>query len=126
MKKLLITLLVVVLCVACVGLVACGSGDIHGTYKLYSVEYAGTTYVIGTAEATEMGLTANDMILVVNSDGTAAIKNYEVEASHGTWVLEGNSFIMTIYGETEPQTFTVSGNTITINVDGKKIVLKKA
>lgn len=125
MKKLLTILLVVVLAVACVGLVACAPNGIEGTYKFYSVEYNGTTYVVGTSEAIQMGFTTNSIFLEVRKDGTATITNTVIDESYtGTWVLEGNSFIMTYDGDS--QTFTVSGNTIIINGDGEVVTLKKA
>ena len=129
MKKFLTILLVMVLGIASACLVACSTsssidGNVEGTYKFYSIEYEGTTTVVGTSQAIEMGLTEEAITLVVREDGTATIANSIISESYtGTWVLNGNSFAMTADGDT--QTFTFSNGTMTIHGDGEVVVLKK-
>ena len=124
MKKLLTILLSALLCLACVGMVACGN-DAEGTYKFKSMTMGGQTFNIGdVAPWGDEELTADSNQIVLEKDGVA--KAVSVVAGHtenqtGTWTLDGENISITIEGMTQSGTLKDGVITLTISAGGQSM-----
>ncbi len=130
MKKLkvwLLTLVSVMAIVCC--LAACGSSSKAGTYKIASMTIAGTEYKVGD-EIPVLGKLADDYVTItLNEDGTcemvAKMVGTEIK-TEGTWkenADDSNKIDMTVEGST--QTLACDGSTISMEMSGNSVVLKK-
>lgn len=122
MKKVLSLLTVFALTVCCLFMVACSPA---GTYKFESLHYEQNGVVIDVTAGEEfMGVTFTEdfMILKLNDDGTGEIV-FQGETTPITWVKEDKVVKVTAEGEVEE--FTISGNKLTVSMDGAELVLKK-
>ena len=109
------------------GLVACGGGkSISGTFKVSSVDGKSVEDTIKEAEAAGLTMSASDiedlMVIEFGSGDSVTVKSAG-ESKSGTYKLDGETLSITIDNETE--NFTYSGDEISMDADGSKIVLKK-
>jgi hypothetical protein len=119
MKKLLAIVAAFVLTICCVGLVACGSGKVEGTYKFKSMTTkmgdVETTVTVGQ-EVLGLGtLTEDYMVIELKEGGAAAVSNAmggQAINLEGTWAQEGSDITITMTGET--QVFKLNGNQLSI------------
>lgn len=130
MKKLkvwLLTLVSVMAIVCC--LAACGSSSKAGTYKIASMTIAGTEYKVGDEIPVLGKLTDDYVTITLNEDGTcemvAKMVGMEIK-TEGTWkenADDSNKIDMTVEGST--QTLACDGSTISMEMSGNSVVLKK-
>jgi hypothetical protein len=121
MKKTLKTTLAVLMCAALLlGLCACGgsSSSLKGTTWSVS-KVSGNGMDIEGEMLSAMGF---EMSLEFSSDSDFKM-GVLGEYVEGTYTLSGNTITMTVEGESEKA--TLSGNTITMEEDGNKIVFSK-
>lgn len=111
--KIMLSALLIVSLLAC--LVACGGGSKgpSGKYTLVSMEAKGMSFDEDTLKTLGMEIT-----IEFNDDGTGSL-NFMGDSEDFTW-KDGK---MTADGEDVP--FDFSGNTVTIEQDGAKMVFKK-
>ena len=105
----------------CVLLTACGS-EIEGTYKFSSMTYNGVTINAGD---TVEGYTydADMMTITVNKDGTYEMSEGGDTVS-GTWKQkEGDVYTITFEGES--MDVTIKDGTMTFEMEGRTMVMKK-
>lgn len=119
MKKILAVALVLVF--ALTVFASCGGGGVAGTYKLKSMmgmEISALAALYG-GDASEI---EDMMSLVLKEDGTGSIVS-DGDTSSFTWTQSGNTLTMTVDGES--QDCTISGNEITMSQDGVEVVFVK-
>lgn len=129
MKKVAISVLsVLAVMIMCVCFSACSS-SITGTYKFesMSVTQGSVTTEIKAGEK-YMGmvtLSEDTFILTINDDNTIEFKTNmgEEVTVKGTWEKKDGKYYLTIEGDS--QEVTISGNKLTMESDGAKLVLKK-
>ncbi len=63
------------------------------------------------------------LIMELKADGTAVVTSMAEEAQTGTWTQSGNTITVTIDGEA--QDCTINGNEITIGLEGEQLTLVK-
>jgi hypothetical protein len=148
-KVFLVSLLAMVLGLFC--FVACGEGNIEGTYKFSSITMQNPMYdaenpVSGVEEyitvkvgemfdptGSGMGITfsADFMVVELKADGVLSVTSAmggEPETMTGTWTQDGDkvTLTMTVEGEAESQEATVKGDTLVLDMDGMgSVTLKK-
>lgn len=119
-------------CTLCVSFVLAGcSASTEGTYKFYSMkgEKNGIQIEIEVGEKFMgmMTLTEDFITMTLNEDGSVAAiskTNGEEEISTGLWIKSGEENIaITLDGETK--NCACDGKTLTIEVDGMTLILKK-
>ncbi len=116
MKKSIIVLLAIVLCLSV--LAGCGGSGLSGKYNLKTIEGGGMSMDAEGLAALGMG----EMYIEFLSDGNCNLSVIG-ETTAGTYKVNGNSVDITVEGET--QTASVSGNTITLEIEGSKAVFEK-
>lgn len=127
MKKVKGFLAAVVFAVLLVCMAACSTG-ITGTYKFssMSMNQGGLSVEVKAGEEF-MGVTITEEAysLTVNEDNTWTMKvNVGEEFTQsGTWEEKDGKYVFSAEGES--MEVTLSGNTLTFEQDGAKIVLKK-
>lgn len=104
---------------------ACGEDNakIAGTYTLYSMEDDGTLYE-GTQlddELSAVGMTRSDMYVTLKADGTGEMY---VMGMGGEISFEDGKMWPTNKPENKIA-FSVSGNKLTLNIEGAKLVFEK-
>ena len=109
------------------GLVACGGGSsISGTFKVASVDGKTVEDTVKEYEAAGLTMSASDiedlMVIEFGSGDSVTVKSAG-ESKTGTYKLDGDKLSITIDNETEELTY--SGDEISMESDGSKIVLKK-
>ena len=114
MKKVMVSVVAIIMVLS---LVACGGGknaDVAGTYKMTSMEAAGVTMDIAQlAEAA--GMDADLFKLELKEDGNFEMSMFDgagTESVSGTWKADGNTVTMTAEGEDLKA--TVDGNKLTV------------
>jgi hypothetical protein len=125
MKKVFALLLVLVMVI---GLCACGdkggktpSGNsVAGRYYLVSMAEGDMT--ISIEEYSEMLGYDVEMYIDVRADGTATAKNMDGEYMEMAW---GNGQMWPVDEPEEKANCTFSGDTMTVGMDGEKMVFKK-
>lgn len=128
MKRTMKALLeAVVFLTLCLCLAACSKG-ITGTYKFssMSMNQGGLSVDVKAGEAF-MGVTVTEdaYTLTVNEDNTwtMTVNMGQNVTQSGTWEEKDGKYVFTTDGET--MEVTLSGNTLTFEQDGVKVVLKK-
>lgn len=127
MKKVKGFLAAVVFAVLLVCMAACSTG-ITGTYKFssMSMNQGGLSVEVKAGEEF-MGVTITEEAysLTVNEDNTwtMTVNMGEVFTQNGTWEEKDGKYLFSAEGES--MEVTLSGNTLTFEQDGAKIVLKK-
>ena len=122
MKKLLLCVLSCILVACCSLMVACSSA---GTYKFDSLTYSEggvTAEVKAGEEFFGETLSADYMVLTLNSDGTGTTSSdgYEQDI---TWTEEDNVIKVVSQGQTI--NFTKDGNKLSFTMSGMTLILKK-
>lgn len=112
--------------VLCLCLTAC-STSFSGTYKFYSMSYeengmkielkAGDTYM------NMITLSEDYLVMTVNEDNTFTMTSMG-QTESGTWKEEDGKYYLTS-SDDDTLEATVSGNTVTFEMEGIKVVLKK-
>ena len=133
MKKILTILIATLLCICCVGMVACGGDGVEGVYKFKSMTYEGETYEIGDeAPWGDDILSADSNTFELKEDGTVVSTSKvagQTETQNGTWTKDGNTItvVMTVGSQSQTVTMTLDGNVLTYNVmEGMTYVYEKA
>ncbi len=107
----------------CVALV-----QMDGEYKFYSMSYEENGMLIeikvGEKFMNAITLTEDYMTMTLNKDGTAKTTFVDEEVNGGTWKKIDESHVEITF-EGDPVTVPCDGQTLTIEEDGAKIVLKK-
>ncbi|MBQ2740597.1 MAG: hypothetical protein IJF39_03125 [Clostridia bacterium] len=116
----------IIFCICCL---FCGCAKAEGTYKFSKMSYTENGILV-ELEAGEkfmgmMTLSEDFMVLTLNADGTATLKiNSDGEETlTGTWKMVDSKNIELMFGES--QTCVFDGKTITLDMDGTTISLKK-
>ncbi len=129
MKKIVVGVAVALATlIMCMCFAAC-STSVTGTYKFQSMSMTqgGTTVEIKVGEQYMGMITLNEdaFVITINEDNTVEFKINMVEEAtvNGTWEEKDGKYYITLEGET--QEITVKGNTLTMENEGAKIVLKK-
>lgn len=119
MKKLLAIVAAFVLTICCVGLVACGSSSVEGTYKFKSMTTkmgdVETTITAGQEVAGLGAVTEDYMVIELKEGGAATVSNAmggQAINLEGTWAQDGSDITITMNSET--QVFKLSGNQLSI------------
>ncbi len=127
MKKLLTILLASLLCLCCVGMVACKDEPKADTYKVYQVVADGTTYNIGdtvpeyTIGYEAVTLTEGYMILKLFDNGKAESETDGVKSTVSmTWSQTGNVITVVSTYEEEGESHT---STTEMTVDGEFLTM---
>ena len=107
--------LVVILLVSLVG---CGGG-VAGRYNLVTMEAGGQSLDIAALQS--LAGTSADMYIELKSDGTGVMK-MDTEV---TDMVYADGMIWPAGSPDEKVSFTVSGDTLTLEQDGVKMVFKK-
>lgn len=127
MKKAIIGGIITALAtvVMCLCLTACSS-SFSGTYKFYSMTYEESGVKVelkaGDKYMNMITLSEDYMVLTVNDDNTFSMAAMG-ETAKGEWKEEDGKYYLIIEGET--QEVSVSGKSITFEMEGVKVVLKK-
>ena len=122
--KLALCLILVLSTVLCMA--ACGGDDkdsIAGRYVVYSMDTEGMT-IKGetlTAALSAMGMSADDMYIQLNADGTGEMSVFGETAE----MAYADGKIWSIDEPEEKVDFTVSGGKLTLEVEGNKMVFTK-
>ena len=127
MKKAIIGGIITALAtvVMCLCLTACSS-SFSGTYKFYSMTYEESGVKVelkaGDKYMNMITLSEDYMVLTVNDDNTFSMAAMG-ETAKGEWKEEDGKYYLIIEGET--QEVSVSGKSVTFEMEGVKVVLKK-
>ena len=129
-KKFLGAFLMAICLCFCFIFAACGS-KMEGTYKFKSMTYTegGVSVEINAGEKL-MGMVtlSEDFIKITLEEGGAVTACYsmeEEEVATGTWEKVEDGKIKITFDE-EPQICECDGKTLTIEMDGSKVILQKA
>ncbi|MBE5734235.1 MAG: hypothetical protein E7347_04190 [Clostridiales bacterium] len=126
MKKLLTILLASLLCLCCVGMVACKDEPKADTYKIYSITAQGTTYNVGDEmpagfmdSPVAITLTESYMIIKLFDNGKVETEMAGEKTSEGmTWSQEGDVITVVTVSEYEGETYSYE---TVFTVDGEYI-----
>ncbi|MFR8003893.1 MAG: lipocalin family protein [Hydrogeniiclostridium sp.] len=103
---------------------ASDAADIAGTWEVTAVEQDGERL---SDEELQDALGGNGMRLEIDADGTFDATlledGEEVDTSAGEWTQEGDVFTFVVDGD--PETFTLSGNTLVAEDDGITVIFEK-
>ena len=106
-------------------LAGCGGTQIEGTWKLDRVTDGETTIYSTTTDKGEYGDDFNNA-LTFNKDGSCSIKIRSETATDGEWTRNNNTITVTITSEDTPQTYTLSGEELTVENGNVKYFYKKS
>ena len=135
MKKFLTFLLAALLCVCCVGMVACKGTpqdpEVHGVYKTYSLTANGETYNIGDTlpgggmfGPNDMQLTQEVMTIELKEDGTYVMTELGYDLGGGVWTQEEDAIRLEISGGATVDA-PLNGEYLTLDYSGAIFILKK-
>ena len=115
----------------CLCLLFTGCAKVEGTYKFKSLSYteSGMTVELEAGEKFMGALTLSEdfMKITLEDSGVATMVSTtaEGEVMTGTWIKGEEKDTVVITFDGEPQTCVCDGKTLTIEVDGVKVVLEK-